>query len=225
MSDIFREVEEDLRRDQMAAVWKNYGPYILAACVMVIIGTAAMVGYRSWQNNRAEEYSEKFLAVQKMSEAQAIEAYAALAKDANQGYRTLATFDQAALLVRAGKGSQAVEVYENFAQESDDEIWAELARLQAARLLLDQSNFEDMRARLEPLIREDGAWRVGARELLAFAALRAGDAQRARNLMEENLRDSGLTAGVRNRAEQILAALRPVTMAPATPVAGEAANK
>ena len=40
MSDIFREVDEDVRKDQSLAFWKKYGPYVIAAAVAIMTVTA-----------------------------------------------------------------------------------------------------------------------------------------------------------------------------------------
>ena len=39
MSDIFREVDEDLRRDQAVDLWKKYGSIFLSIAVLIVAGT------------------------------------------------------------------------------------------------------------------------------------------------------------------------------------------
>jgi hypothetical protein len=41
MSDIFREVDEDVRRDQAAEFWKKYQTYIIAVVILVLLATGA----------------------------------------------------------------------------------------------------------------------------------------------------------------------------------------
>ena len=46
MSDIFREVEEDVRRERFEQIWKQYGDYIIAGVAVIVI---AIAGYELWQ--------------------------------------------------------------------------------------------------------------------------------------------------------------------------------
>ena len=48
MSDIFREVDEDIRRDQIKKLWDRFGPYVLGLALLIVLGTA---GYRGWGHN------------------------------------------------------------------------------------------------------------------------------------------------------------------------------
>jgi hypothetical protein len=41
MSDIFQEVEEDVRRERYEKLWKKYGNYIIALAVLIVAGVAA----------------------------------------------------------------------------------------------------------------------------------------------------------------------------------------
>ena len=51
MSDIFREVDEDLRRDRMERVFKRYGGIMLAAALAVVAATGGTVAWRNWLLN------------------------------------------------------------------------------------------------------------------------------------------------------------------------------
>ena len=44
LSDIFREIDEELRRDSLAQLWKKYGHYVIGLAVLIVIATAAIVG-------------------------------------------------------------------------------------------------------------------------------------------------------------------------------------
>ncbi|MEI9929239.1 MAG: hypothetical protein WDM89_01380 [Rhizomicrobium sp.] len=42
MSDIFHEVEEDVRRERFEKLWKQYGDYAVAALAVVILAIAGL---------------------------------------------------------------------------------------------------------------------------------------------------------------------------------------
>jgi hypothetical protein len=217
VSDIFREVDEELRRDQLTAVWRNYGPYLLAGAVLTVLIAAGMAGWRWWHDRQAQDGATAYVAALQLSDDAAVAKLAELGVQSGDGYETLSIHRRAGILANDGKVDEAVRLYDEFARDSDDKLWADLARFQAARLLLASAPYEDLAARLEPLMAAGGPFRAGAGELLAFAALRVGQVDRARLLFEEILKETDATAGIRRRAQTALMALRPVTNSKAEP--------
>ena len=62
MTDIFREVEEELRHDHYAKLWRKYGKYVIALAVLIVAGTAGSVAWRDHQRAQRAEESERFAA-------------------------------------------------------------------------------------------------------------------------------------------------------------------
>src|ERR1700733_10387711 len=94
MSDIFQEVDEEVRRDKAAEFWKKYQNLILAGAALVVLAAA---GFRYWQYQRetsANAAGDRFqaaltaLEAGKASEAEAV--LDKLAADGPSGYRRLA---------------------------------------------------------------------------------------------------------------------------------------
>ena len=46
MSDIFREVDEDLRREQYKRLWDRFGGYVIGLAVLIVV---AVGGYKAWE--------------------------------------------------------------------------------------------------------------------------------------------------------------------------------
>ena len=53
MADIFDEINEDLKRDQMQELWSRYGKYVIIAVSLVVIGVGTRQGYTAWQDRQA----------------------------------------------------------------------------------------------------------------------------------------------------------------------------
>ena len=53
MADIFHEVDEEVRREQLKKLWERYSVYIIAAAVLIVVGIAAWRGYEYWVAKRA----------------------------------------------------------------------------------------------------------------------------------------------------------------------------
>ena len=61
MSDIFREVDEELRQDKLTALWKKYGNVILGAAVLIVAVTAGVTLWKDRQHRAQEASSEAYV--------------------------------------------------------------------------------------------------------------------------------------------------------------------
>ncbi len=210
MADIFQEVDEEVRREQLKKLWDRYGTYLIAACVLLVVGVGAWRGYEWWQAKRAGESGAAFEQAVSLAEAgktqDAEAAFAKLAADGTAGYRVLARLREAAA-VGATDRTAAVKDYDEIAADrSAGRVIADLAALRAGFLLVDHAPYSEMRTRLEPLTGADRAFRHSARELLALSAWKAGDVGAARQWTDMIITDPQTPAGARSRAE-VLSAL------------------
>lgn len=209
MSDIFHEVDEEVRREQLKKLWDKYQNLIIAAVVLILAGVGGWRGYEWWANKKAAEFGQAFEAAAtlahdgKHAEAQA--AFAKIAAEGSAGYRKLARMRAADELAEQD-AQKAIAAYENIADDgSAGPILQDLAGVRAGALLIDQGSFDIARARLEPLAKPERTFRHGARELLALAAWRAGNAEAARHWIEIILTDAQTPASTRGRIEMLSA--------------------
>ncbi len=210
LSDIFQEVSEDIRRDQLAKLWKRYGIFVIAGAVAIVAATG---GYVAWKNYRTQQLmaqGDAFIQALVLRAGgqtrEAVDAFTALADSTDDGIGTLARFNQAALLAERGDAAEAVKVYETLAAAAPEKPLRDLAVLCAVALSLESVDAADSQARLAPLMAPDNPFRYSARELSALSALRAGDTARARDLFKALAEDEAVPSGVRGRAEEMLLA-------------------
>lgn len=209
---LIREINEELRQEQLATLWKRYRRYIIGAAVAIV---AVVAGYKGWQaydrSARLSDGAQFAAAAQAMSNGnleQAETAFARLAEDGTAGYALLARFRSAALLVEKGDRAAAAEAYRDIAASgSVDTSYREAATILAALNALETEAPQAIIDRLEPLRGDDSAWRHSARELTALAARRMGDEQRAIDLYRQLTDDAATPRGVRARAQEMLAVL------------------
>jgi hypothetical protein len=212
VSDIFTEVDEEVRREQLAQLWKKYGNLIIAAFCLVIAGVAGWRGYDYWQGVKAGEAGAAYDAAAKLAEdgkhSEAEAAFARLAADGTAGYRALAQLREANEI--ASRDAKAgVAAYDKIAAAlSGQPLFSELAAVRAAVLLVDTAGYDEMTRRLERLAQPSGAFRHTARELLALSAWRNGDSAASRRWVEASRADPETPSGVRSRIE-VLATLLP----------------
>lgn len=212
MADIFQEVEEEIRRDRFAALWKKYGAFVIGGCVAIVAGTAGWVAYREWRESQrlelAASYSAAAELAQKNQPAQAADAFAALAERAGGGYGVLARLRQAATLAEAGDRTGALAAYDQLAADSGaDQEYRDLARLLAAMLLADSGDAAEVDRRLAPLLNPHSPWRNSARELQGVVAMRDGRLEAARESFQAVLDDSTASGTIRARVQQLMQAV------------------
>jgi len=205
VADIFQEVDEEVRREQLKKLWQRYGNYIAAACILVVVAVGGWRGYEWWQGKKAAESGTAFeqavalAASGKHEEAEA--AFAKLASDGTAGYRVLARLREAAQIARTDPKA-AIKAYEEIAADGGaDRVMRDFAMLRAGFVLVDSSSYGDLKAALEPLTGANRAFRHSARELLALSAWKAGDTAAARQWADVILSDPQSPPGTRSRAE------------------------
>jgi hypothetical protein len=214
MSDsdnIFREVDEDLRREQIAAMWDKYGVYILACAALIIAVVGGYNGYKWWETKRAAENGQAYYEATRLMDqkkgAEAVDALAKLADNSGSGYRTLAQLRIAAAKAQDGHKAEAVALYEKIGQSGADPILRDFARLQAATLRVDEADQKEIKERLSGLNADTNPWRYSAKELLGLAAFRSGDVSESEKIFGQILSDPSVPAELRKRAEIMLALL------------------
>ena len=180
MSELFDEVDEDVRREQLKKLWDQYSIYIVAAALLLIAAVGGWRGYQYLEAKKAAEAGAAFDKAVELSEqnkhAEAEAAFNSLAATAPSGYRLLARL-RAAGEVASRDPQAAVKLYDDIAADrSVGALDQELARVRAAGLLVDTVNLSrPCFSGLSLRPRRPATFRHTARELLALSAWRAND--------------------------------------------------
>lgn len=224
-----REVDEDVRRDQLLQIWKKYGTLATLGVAALFV---AVIGYQ-WSQSRRIAHEEQLgarfeeatrLAAENKSE-EALKAFSEIAKEAPAGYQSISQLRVAATQAKAGRVAEALAAYEELAKNgSADDLLRDFAALQAAMLRLDQADWTEMKNRLTPLIADDRPWHAPAREVLGLAAFKAGQNDEATKLFEQILGDKASTSGLIRRAQEMLAVLNDAAAAKAAGAAAKPAS-
>ena len=214
MSELFDEVDEEVRRDQLKKLWDRYSIYIVAGAVLIIAAVGGWRGYQYLEAKKAAEAGKAFDAALELSDqnkhAEAEAAFNSLAATAPSGYRMLARL-RAAAEVATRDPQAGVRMYDDIA--ADRGVGAavqDLARIRAAGLLLETTSYPNMLQRLESATKPDATFRHTARELMALSAWRANDTAAARQWLDMIANDGETPSGLRSRAEALQALLPPV---------------
>lgn len=214
MSELFDEVDEDVRRDQLKKLWEQYSIYIIAGALLIIASVGSWRGYQYLEAKKAAEAGAAFDKAVELSEAnkhtEAEAGFAELAAKGPAGYRVLARLRQAAEVANRDKVAAAKLFDEITADRSVGAAEQDLARIRAAQLLLETTTYPNMKERLEAAAAPGSTFRHTARELLALSAWRANDAAATRQWLDLIANDGDTPPSLRSRAEALQALLPPV---------------
>lgn len=207
--EFIREVDEEVQRERMAVLWRRYGTVIVAVALVIVVGTASLVGWRAWQERLLERQGEAFAAAEGALSSgntdDAIEQYRDIAENFGSDIAALARLHAADLLERDDAVITSLEAVAGMG-DADPllESYAGIVKLQRQ---IDEGDAEALRAALVPMADAGEPWRHSARELLALVALRENDFERARVRLAELADDATTPAGIRQRSQALLGQL------------------
>jgi hypothetical protein len=212
VSDIFREIDEELRRDNLLKLWRRYGKYVIAVAVLAIVIASLVVGWREHQASerraQAARYASALAVARAGKNADAAQAFGALAQEGG-GYGVLAAFEEAELLAKSGDKKAAIAAYDHIASSSGtDRELRDLAVLLSVMHALPDEDAKAAIKRLQPLTASGNPWRATALDLTAAAKLKAGDRAGALEIYKQLADDLSAPRALRARAAELAAALK-----------------
>ncbi|MFC3070216.1 tetratricopeptide repeat protein [Phenylobacterium soli] len=184
MTDLFEEVEEQLRSDRYRALVIKALPWVLGLAAVLLI---AYFGYWGWDRyttqqdaKASEQYAQAFEALQQGQKDKAVQLWTEVSKSPSKAYKSLALMQIGGVRLADKNTPEAVKYFDQAAAAAPDDIIGDVARLKSAFALLDTAPEKDLEGRLTPLTKDGRPYRVQAREALGFAKLMAGDTAGAR---------------------------------------------
>jgi hypothetical protein len=211
VSDIFREIDEELRRDNLLKLWSRYGRYLIALAVVVLLIAGGIVAWRDHQLTERRAQSTRYAAALSLAregkEAEATKVFGAIAQEGG-GYGVLAALQEAGLLAKSGDRKGAAAVYDRIAGTGGlDPAFRDLAVLLSVMQAMPEADPQTTIDRLAPMTAAGNPWRPAALELTAAAHLKSGDRSGALGLYQGLADDLSAPQGLRARAAEMAAAL------------------
>jgi hypothetical protein len=225
--NFIREIDEELRSDQMRALWRNFGPWIIAAAVLLVMAVAGWEAWQWWTNSNSARSSDQFYSALNLADgtdvAAAQQALDEVEAQGTGGYPLLARFREAALLDKDGKTAEATAAYDAIATGETNQHIRGLALVLAAFTLVDSGDVGQVEQRVGGLAVPGNPMRNAAREALGLTKYKAGDLNGALADFEAVLADPMVSREAQARLQIYVAQLKALgAAAPATD--GDAAD-
>jgi hypothetical protein len=207
-----REVDENLRRDQMRDFFKKNGSWLIAAVVLFLAGSGGFIWWRQHEVQQSGAQVEKLAEIYKDvgsgNMAQAPRELDELSKSGSKAVRASALFAKAAVALQQSDNKLAISTYRSITDDSGlPQAYRDAALIRQTALEFDQLKPEDVIARLEPLAKPGEPWFGTAGEMTALAMIKQGRKPEAGRLFAAIARDNTVPQTIRARAVQVAGTL------------------
>ena len=207
MADIFDEVSEELKQDQLIQTWKKYSKLIITLIIILIISLGSYQAYMKWNKKQIEAVSEQyFQALKKLEDKNYLDSYNLFLKNSQNnksGYGILSHFGLAESNYQNGKIDQMIINYKTiYDNESFDIFYRNLSRILSV-LKDNKSSFDQQKLLLEPILNSPSKLQILAAELEVLLFIKFDKINEAQTALNVLLKRSDLSIEQKNRLEFI----------------------
>ena len=210
MSDIFREVQEDLQKDRYLALWRRYRWIILGIGALTVVSVAAWQVFSAWRQETRENLAQNFAQILKETDNEqnrdeVLRQLQGLALR-KSGYQVLAPLTEAKIYWENDRKDKAVETWKNMQSADIQPVYQDLAALFAilAQLEATEASPQESLSSLADLAQSHRPFRALAMEVQALLALQQEQTERATDLLAKLSADTTIPDGLRERASRML---------------------
>ena len=211
---LFEEIDDELRQDQASKLWQTYGKYIIGLFVSIVLSVG---GYQAWKHQVStsrQAAGERFSAAISLAANDKVndsfDTLSNITNNGTDGYKILARFAQARLMVQKDDYNGAITAYQALAEDiSLDTLYQDLAVILSVLVEFNtqNANLEILKQKLTVLSVEKNPWRFSAREISAIIDLKTGANIKALKLLKGLQNDKFTPNGIRSRAIEMLSIL------------------
>ena len=214
MGDIFKEIDEEIRKDRLEDLWKRYGRFAVGLVISALVGVGSWKGWEAYSSAQMLSSSKEYEAAIRLQStgknADASTLFRRLMKEGNGNYKTLATLGEAGLRSEKGDIDGAISAYLSVSDNPEGpKFLREAATLFSVLLKMNHDSYkaEDLIKELDPLRKFDGIWRFTATELQGLINLKLENIEGARKIFKGLERNMQVPDSMRGRVKKILAVI------------------
>ena len=207
MADIFDEVSEELKKDQLIQTWKRYSKLIITLILIIIVSLFSYQTYITWNKKQMEAISEQyFQAIEKLEDKNYSKSHSLFLNNSQNyksGYSILSLFGLAETNYQNGKINEMTLNYKTiYDNESLDIYYRNLARILSV-LKDNSSSFDQQKLLLDPILNSPSMLQVLAAELEVLLFIKFNKIKEAKKALNVLLKRSDISFEQKNRLELI----------------------
>ena len=213
MSDVFQEVDEELREEKYKSIWRKFRYYVIGGLILFILGIAANAFWKDYNLKEINDRSEKFFTAIEMAQEDKVNAITLLEKFANQEERNseynalIARFTEAAIRRSEKDFNGALLIYQSLEDNNISNFYEDYAKLSSVEMLIALNNKKDAKLILDDLISNTSELKYIAMEYLGYLEIDEGNFSKARTIFTNIADDALSSVNMKNRSREVLSIL------------------
>lgn len=207
--NFFQEIQEDLERQKLQALWKKYGFWIILTAVGIVLSTASSTAYSAWKARHQQAVTMAHLSAERSASGKSLDVLQSFAaQNKGESQSSMALLRAGSLALNQGDQAKAISFFEEVAGDAKiDPAFRQLGALLSVQAQLDSGDPAKLSERLNSLVEKDAPWRFSARETQGYLALRAGDKAKAEKIFADLSQDAQAPQSLAARASDVLRTL------------------
>ena len=207
MADIFDEVSEELKNDQLIKTWKKYSKFIIAFVILLIISLISYQAFKNWNEKKIEAISKVYFeAIENLENKNYTKSKELFLKNAENyegGYKMLSLFGLAEANFKDGKIDEMILNYKTIYEDNSIDIYyRNLSRILS--VIKDNSgSYNEQMLLLKPIINSPSKLQILAAELEVILLIKFNKIKEAQKAINNLLNRSDISFEQKNRLELI----------------------
>ena len=207
MADIFDEVSEELKNDQLIKTWKKYSKFIIAFVILLIISLISYQAFKNWNEKKIEAISKVYFeAIENLENKNYTKSKELFLKNAENyegGYKMLSLFGLAEANFKDGKIDEMILNYKTIYEDNSIDIYyRNLSRILS--VIKDNSgSYNEQMLLLKPIINSPSKLQILAAELEVILLIKFNKIKDAQKAINNLLNRSDISFEQKNRLELI----------------------
>ena len=213
MSDVFQEVDEELREEKYKSIWRKFRYYLIGGLILFILGIAVNAFWKDYNLKEINERSDRFFTAIEMAQEDKVNAITLLEEFANQEEKNseynalIARFTEAAIRRSEKDFNGALKIYQSLEENNISNFYEDYAKLSSVEMLIALNNKKDAKLILDDLISNTSDLKYIAMEYMGYLEIDEGNFSKARTIFTNIADDALSSVNMKNRSKEVLSIL------------------
>jgi len=210
MSDIFQEVDKELREEKYKTIWAKYKYYIIGILIIFIFGVGFNSFWKQYASNEINDRSSRFFAAMELAQEDKtssilmLQEFISKEKKSAEYHAMIASFAEAAIRRSEKDFSGALKIYDDIGNNNISVFYKDFAKLSSSEMLIATKNISEAKIRLEELSSSSSDLKFIAKEYLGYILINDGNLSKAKDIFKSLAEEASVSLNMKNRSKEIL---------------------